>query len=311
MAAGIGKRCRWALEYAALCGVLVYVRLTPDRVWRATGRRFGQWIHDCVGYRRSVVRENLAAAFPEISNTDLNKLSVATYRHLGETLCEFLAMSGWNSRTVAGRIEGLDLGELKALHAEGQGAILMTGHFGNWELLGAAVAAAGLPIHVVARSLSNPWTDRLQNRIRERSGLSVLKADTSVREIVKAVRRGEFVAMLPDVDAGEDGVFVDFMGRPASTPRGVAYFAWKLRCPIVTKFLVAGADRRYRTIDAEMFVPESGDDESTAVKKITQTMIANLEAAVRQQPDHYLWLHRRWKTRPSPNSGGSQEGIDS
>ncbi len=311
MAAGTGKKMRWGLEYGLLCLLLVFVRVTPERWWRSAGRRLGGWIHGTVGYRRRVVQDNLRHAFPEWDQDKIDSTSVATYRRLGETLFEFLALSGWSTDEISSRVVGLDIAELKALHEQGRGAILMTGHFGNWELLGAAVAAAGIPIQVVARTQSNPWSDRLQNRIRDKSGLRVLKAETSVRDIVKAVRRGEFVAMLPDVDAGADGVFVDFFGCQASTPRGVAYFAWKLGCPIVTRFAQSDGDGRYRIIDTGNIIPDANQDEQTAVHSLTTAMLANLETAVRSQPDHYLWLHRRWKTRPPAESNAPQEGTSS
>jgi Kdo2-lipid IVA lauroyltransferase/acyltransferase len=309
MAAGTGKKMRWGLEYALLCLLLVFVRLAPERWWRSAGRWLGGWIHGTVGYRRRVVQGNLLNAFPDLGQSEIDNITVSTYQRLGETLFEFLALPGWDSAEITNRVVGLDIAELKELHDQGRGAILMTGHFGNWELLGAAVAAAGIPIQVVARTQTNPWSDRLQNRIREQSGLRVLKAETSVRDIVKAVRRGEFVAMLPDVDAGTDGVFVDFLGRQASTPRGVAYFAWKLGCPIVTRFARSDGNGRYHIIDTGNIVPDADQDEQTAVHSLTTAMLANLETAVRSQPDHYLWLHRRWKSRPPTESNVQQEGT--
>lgn len=293
------KRLRWAGEYALLCLLLLLVRVLPERAWRTCGRGLGAWIGGGLGYRREVVDANLRQAFPGMEGTERRWVAAAMFRRLGEALFEFLALSGWNASEVRRHVPELDLSELEALRAEGRGAVLMTGHFGNWELMGAAVAARGIPIHVVARSQSNPWVDRLQNRIRERAGLKVIKAEGAAKQIVRAVRRGAFVAMLPDVNTPGGGVFVNFLGRTAATPRGVASIAWKLRCPIVSQFVVARGDGTHVGLVQPTIIPDPDQDEETAVFELTQTMAANLETCVRAHPDHYLWVHRRWKTRPA------------
>ena len=164
--------------------------------------------------------------------------------------------------------------------------------------MGAALAAHGHPLSVVARSQSNPWVDRLQNDVRARAGMSVIKADESIRRLVRTLRDGGLVAMLPDVNAGDDGVFVPFMGRLASTPRGLAYFAWKLDCPIVPMYCVRQPDGRHVGHVTEPILPDPGQDEETAVRDLTRRHTERLETFVRRHPDHWFWVHRRWKTRP-------------
>ena len=126
----------------------------------------------------------------------------------------------------------------------------------------------------------------------------MIKADASVRGVLRAVKDGEFVVMLPDVNAGDDGVFVDFMGRAASTPRGLAYFAWKLNVPVVPAFMVRQPDDRHVLHVTAPIEPDPSMDEASAVLSLTRAFTIRLEGFVRQYPDHWLWLHRRWKTRP-------------
>lgn len=300
------KRVRWALEYAALAAVFTLVRILPERWWRSMGRGLGGWIHDRTGFRRAVVRENMAHAFPERDEANRSALARAFYVRLGETMLEFFALGGWNGRDILRRVDHEGLEHLESLRSEGRGAILTTGHFGNWELLGSSVAALGFPIRVVARTQSNPWVDAMQNRVRERAGMRVIKADTSVRQVIRSVRGGEFVAMLPDVNAGDDGVFVEFLGRQASTPRGVAYFAWKLGCPLVPSVIVARGDGTHAARFLEPIEPDTSLDEETAVRTLTQALADRLAEQIRLHPDHYFWVHRRWKTRP-PATGGTAE----
>jgi len=292
------KRVRWALEYLLLTAVLALVRILPERWWRGLGRRLGDLINKRFGFRSEVVTDNMRRAMPDLDESGIAALRDAYYLRLGETMLEFFAMSGWSTDEIVARVDHGELGAIRALREQGRGVLLVTGHYGNWELLGAAAAAAGVPMSVVARTQSNPWVDRLQNRIRERSGMKVIKADSSVREVIRAVRRGEMVAMLPDVNAGDDGVFVDFLGRKASTPRGVAYFAWKLKCPLATAFIEADGDGTHTIRAGAIIEPDPEQNENDAVRHLTQQLMDSLGAQIRARPEFYFWVHRRWKTRP-------------
>lgn len=298
MKPSLEKRIRWGLEVALLRFLMLLVRVLPERMWRAAGRGLGRLVGGPLGYRRAVVDEHLRAAFPLLDAAARRAVADAMYRRLGEALLEFMALGSWTREEILARVPVLDLAELEALRAEGRGAILMTGHFGNWELLGAAAAARGLPLHVVARTQSNPWADALQNRLRERAGMRVIKAESSLREIIRAVRAGEFVALLPDVNTPGDGVFVEFLGRTAATPKGPAVFARRLGCPVVSRFLRARGDGTHEVLAMPTLHPDRNKDEDEAVYQLTRAMAANLEACVRAHPEQYLWLHRRWKTRP-------------
>ncbi len=308
--AGRGRRLRWAAEYALLGSLYAASRLCPERCLRRGGRLLGRLVHDLTGYRRAVVLENLAHAFPQWTAEQREELARRCYVQLGETLAEFILLARWSPERIRALVRFPSDDPLGRLRAEGRGALLTTGHFGNWELLGAAANAHGYPLSVVVRTQSNPWVDRLQNRIRERAGMRVIRADASVREVIRAVRRGEFVAMLPDVNAGDDGVFVDFLGRPASTPRGLAYFAWKLRCPVVAAYLVRREDGTHEAEFAPLIEPVDEPDEAKAVAGLTQRITDLLADAVRRRPDHYYWVHRRWKTRPPAPSRASTREVE-
>lgn len=302
MKPGLGKRIRWGLEVALLRFLMLLVRILPEGMWRAAGRGLGRLVGGPLGYRREVVDGHLRTAFPLLDAGARRDVADAMYRRLGEALLEFMALGRWTREEILARVPDLDLAELEALRAEGRGAILMTGHFGNWELLGAAAAARGLPIHVVARTQSNPWADALQNALRARAGMKVIKAERSLREVIRAVRAGEFVALLPDVNTPGDGVFVEFLGRTAATPKGPAVFARRLDCPVFSRFLRARGDGTHEALAMPTLHSDRNIDEGDSVYQLTRAMAANLEACVRAHPEQYLWLHRRWKTRPPDES---------
>lgn len=294
----LAKRSRWWAEYAALATAHACVQRLSDRRRSAWGRALGRFVHDRIGWRRSIAQAQLQAAFPERDAAWCAATSLRAYEQLGTSLLEFMAMGAPSDEEYRERV-ALDRAELlEPLRGRRRGVLFTTGHFGNWELLGACMRAYGFPLHVVARTQSNPYVDRMQNEHRARAGMRVIKADASIRQLVRTLRDGGFVAMLPDVNAGDDGVFVDFLGRPASTPPGLAYFAWKLGCPIVPAYIVRQPDGRHVAHITPPITPDPSLPEDEAIRTLTQAHTDRLAEFVRRYPDHWYWLHRRWKTRP-------------
>ncbi|MBK7702769.1 MAG: lysophospholipid acyltransferase family protein [bacterium] len=292
------KRARWRLEYAALCTLRGAVRrLSPTRR-AAAARRLGDAVCRVWGYRREVVLAQLHQAFPDWDEARRRDVAGRVYGQIATSLFEFMVMDDLTPERIRELVDLDDPGVLAPLRASGRGFIFTTGHFGNFEMLGAALTAHGYPLHVVVRQQSNPHVDRLQNAIRARSGVQAIRADGSVRQLVKLLRGGGTAAMLPDVNAGRDGVFVEFLGAPASTPPGLAYFAWKLGCPIVPVFLVRQPDGRHVAHVTPVIEPDPTQDEASAVLALTQAHTDRLAEFVRRYPDHWFWVHRRWKTQP-------------
>lgn len=303
------KKILWALEYAFLCLVFALASILPERWLETLGRGLGRFVFRHVGARRQVVLDNLEHAFPERDVLSLWDLAERIYANLGVNIFAFFALARFTPARIRARVRLENTDYLDGLRDAGEGALLMTGHFGHWELLGAAVSAYGYPTKYLVRTQSNPWADRLQNKIRNRAGLGVIRADASVRQLVRHVREGGYVGVLPDANAGDDGVFVDFLGRQASTPRGLAYFAFKLKCPIVPVFLVRQADGTHVARFHDPILADPDWDEPTAILQLTRAYTDVLADMVRAHPDHYFWIHRRWKTRP-PGEVPPETGSD-
>lgn len=298
------KRLRWLVEYAALYPLFLVARLLPLRLAVAVGRGAGRLAYRVFGIRRKVVRDNLRAALGgALAKPDLDALAGRSYANLGGTLLEFCKLHDTPRSRLLSWVDCEGRERLDELRAAGRGALLTTGHFGNWELLGAVVAASGYPISFLIKDQSNPHINRLQNEIRRRAGIGVIRQGASVRHLLYALRRGEFVGILGDQDAGSQGVFIEFLGRPASAFRGIAYIAWRTGCPIVPSFLVRQRDGRHRAFFTAPIEVDPAWDEQTAVPLLTRAHNERLEAFVRAHPDHYFWVHRRWKTQPPPRAG--------
>lgn len=292
---------RQRLEFALAWLLVQVLGLLPRPVARTAGACLGLLALALVPRLRRVGLKNLALAFPDATDAERKQILRTTYRNLGWQLAEFCRMRRYSleqaSRLV--RYRGLE-NYLKA-RARGHGVLVLTGHIGAWELSSFFHSLAGYPMNMVIRRLDNPYVDRFVNGIRCLHGNRVLHKDDSARGMVAAMRAGETVGVLMDTNmTPPQGVFVEFFGHAACTAAGVARVALRTGAAVVPGFLVwETQERRY----ALHFLPEleltrTGDDDRDAVTN-TQLFTKTLEEIIRQYPDQWLWLHRRWKTRPA------------
>ena len=222
----MASRLRQWFDFSLLYLLLLLAGLLPRRLLLGVGRALGSLVWSVFRYRRRVVLDHLVAAFgPGGDPADQCALARAFYRNLGMTLMEFLALPRLKTGDIRSlvKLEGEEF--LQEAAASGGGALLVSAHFGNWELLGARVAAEGYQVRYLIKTQSNLRVDRVQNRIRNQAGVGTIRTGQSVKELVRALRRGELVGLLADQDAGREGYFTQFLGRAASVFRGTAI--WK------------------------------------------------------------------------------------
>ena len=285
-----------ALEAALARALMAGARTLPWHASVGAGAALGELIA-ALGVRRRVAVENLARALPERSEAERAAILRATYRELGRVGVEYLRLAEL-ARAPAGkvvaRISGLE--HLERARVAGRGAILLSGHVGNAELLG-AVLGQQHAVDFVVRPLSNPGVEALLARERAAAGVGQISASIGTRQVYRALRENHWVAMLGDQDARQHGVFVPFFGRPASTALGPARFALATGAPIIMGFDVRRPDGRH---ELEIEPPlEAGDPASPgAAERLTALHVARLERWVRERPESWFWLHRRWKTAP-------------
>lgn len=296
------RRAQHRLEYALILLARGVDRLLGARLSGGLAAALGRLVYRPLGIRRGVVEEQLRRAFPDRDEAWLRNVARASYEHLGREGMMLLRLSrlGPDDVIAATDVDGLDA--LRAAVEDGRGAVLVTGHFGNWEVGGASVAARGVPLDAVAQRQANPHFDRLINRAREGLGITVIRRGGAMNGALRSLRRGRTVALVADQDARSRGVFVPYFGRPASTHRGPAVLALRTGAPVFMGTAVRRADGRYAVTIREIPVPSADDPEEQA-DRLTAVLAAALEAAVREEPGQYLWQHRRWKTSPG-NGGG-------
>ncbi len=274
----------------------------------ALPRSWARWLGACVGavaFRllgrlRRVGLGNLALAYPAMPVPERERILRLEYRNLGWQLAEFCQMSRYTA-AFAGRFiryEGLD--RYLAARVRGKGVLVLTGHLGAWELSSFYHSLVGYPMGMVIRRLDNPLVDRFVNRIRCLHGNRVLHKDDFARGLIGAMRAGETVGILMDTNmTPPQGVFVPFFGIPACTASGLARVALKTGAAVLPGFLVwEESERRYVLhFEPELALADTGDSEADTIDN-TARLTALLEQAIRRYPSQWLWMHRRWKTRP-------------
>jgi KDO2-lipid IV(A) lauroyltransferase len=277
--------------------------------WRASlglGAGLGD-LARTLGLRRAVAEANLAMAFPERSAEERARILRLHYRHLGQAACEYARLAEL-ARAPEGEVIAAARGveHLDAVRRGGRGGIMMTGHYGCVELMG-AWAGRLHPIDFVEKPLSNPAVDAIHTRLIAEAGVGYIPLGPGARRIFSSLRQNRWVAMIADQDARGDGVFVPFMGRLCSTPVGPAAIALRTGAPIVMGFITRREDGRHEIDFLPPLRPPEGDGPDD-VRALTALHTACLETWVRKHPEMWLWLHRRWKT-PPPEGATAADGA--
>jgi len=217
-------------EYAAIRGAVAAVEKLSFSHAGGIGARIGRFGYAPLGIRRAVVERQLAAALPELSDAERERIAREAYAHLGRTSVETAVLPSYRTSDILDLFEDVQGWSLVEQGlAQNKGLIVVTGHLGNWELGGAYVAARGLPVDAVARHMANPLFDHYLTATRERIGMTVVHDDEAMRRIPRSLRGGRVAAFLVDQGAvGLASTWVPFFGRLAKTPRGPAVFALRL-----------------------------------------------------------------------------------
>jgi KDO2-lipid IV(A) lauroyltransferase len=240
----------------------------------------------------------VALSYPHLSPVAVEAFVRRVYLHLADMLVEILVAPRLLRRGNLGTyMEMHGLEHFDRALAAGKGAVLVIGHQGNWEFIGYAVTLAGYPLHAIARPLDNPYLDRYLNRFRTGAGQEIVSKYNVLRQIGDMLDQNKIVVFLADQDARRHGLFVPFFGRPASTYKAPAVMILRHGAPLLVAEIYRKGFLRHVGIARPVDLPPGLDGEE-AVRYLVTTYTASLETFIRRHPEQYLWLHRRWKTRP-------------
>jgi KDO2-lipid IV(A) lauroyltransferase len=290
---------RMALEARAAAVVQRMVGPLPRRTTLALGRGVGRLLGDLDRRHLAIAAGNLRQAFPDWDEARALRAARGVYAHFGSVLFDILWLQRRTPDQIRSLLEVRGSEHVERAMAAGRGALMVTGHLGNWELHGVAHGLLFGPIHVVARPLDNPLLDRRLCAMRTMGGNTVVYKQRALSQILRALRQNRAIAILIDqnVQAG-DGIFVDFFGRPAATTTVTAALAVKTGCAIVPCRTELLRDGRYRLTYAPAVEWAPSGDRQQDVACLTQRLTRQIEEWVRETPEQWLWMHRRWKTRP-------------
>jgi Kdo2-lipid IVA lauroyltransferase/acyltransferase len=293
------KYIKHRFSYLVILACIGLIRAVPRRVGMAVMRAgAGMFYRMPTVARKRTIRHLTLAFGNEKTPEEIQRIGRDVFRHF--------AMAGVDAIRIPRMIEdGMDqfitaenLHILDRALAEEKGVIVLTGHFGNWELMGAYMARKGYPIKAIGAPLDNPWMDRLVVEMRNRAGYANIMRGEGARAIIRALKAGHVLAMLIDQDTKVNGVFVDFFGHKAHTAVGPVVLAQRFEIPIIPVFMRMKPDLTYH-IECFSAIPlaATGDKEKDILKN-TQKCSDVYEAVIRRYPEQWAWMHRRWRKKP-------------
>jgi KDO2-lipid IV(A) lauroyltransferase len=294
------RAAKHGVELAAFYAARAAWALLPERVALASGAALGAAVGSLLRLRRADVDRHLAWAFPASAPEWRARVARACYRHFGREAAATLRAAQWPRERVVERTRLLGFAAFEEAVRAGAGVVLLTGHLGNWELGGAAIAARGIPLDVVGKGMSNRRFERELFQLRERIGMRVIGMGDAPRLALRSLGSGRVVALLADQSAPRGGVLVPFFGRPAPTARGPALFALRSGAPVFVAFALRdrGPEARY-TLTFARLEPALTGALDRDVEVLMGSYHRELEAAVTSAPEQYLWHHRRWNRAPA------------
>jgi Kdo2-lipid IVA lauroyltransferase/acyltransferase len=278
-------------------------RLPEERALALAAASCRVWVR-LGGVRTQVARVNLRIAFPDWSEAQREAVLVRSFENIGRSVAEFVQLGRLGPQALRERvrIEGLEHVEAARAQSKTGGVLAITGHFGSWEMLAAAMAAHGYPFVAVQKPRESPLLDAVVERYRRAGGAEFLARGTAALSVMRSLAEGKAVAILYDQDAPKDeGVFVPFFGRLACTRDAPVKIALRARVPVLPVFLHRVGESSMHVAHFRAPIPMlrgQGMPLEAAIRENARRMTAAIEAEIRLAPDHWSWVHRRWRTQP-------------
>ena len=246
--------------------------------------------------RKDVVFDNLKLAFPELSSNQIKKLAYGTYKNFAITLVEILYLPWTSDEQIKNVVNFKDLDLIDKREKEGNGVILLSGHFGNWEYCAISVGAQlNKKLSVIVKPQRNNFVNDWMNRARTRWTNEVVPLGASIRNVYAVLMKKGIVAMVADQRGPEDGIKLEFFGRKTSVYTGPAVLSLKMNVPIIYGFTIRQPDFSYRCNVVEISRENLPDNYDEKVKVLSERILRYLEDVIRKNPEQWFWMHKRWK----------------
>lgn len=293
------------LEYYAVRALIGAIGLFPLKTSMKIGKGTGKFIGSLIPKLKKNGRRNLEIALPELPENEKEKILNGTFASLGRQLGLVSHFEEFTPERVRELVEVVGREHFDEAYARGRGVLFFTGHFGSWEVFNLLPPAFGHTMNILVRRIDNPLVENFVDKLRTRLGCKTLDKSQSARQMFRILRRGELLGILADLNVQEkEGVFVDFFGVPASTTTGIAKLALATNAVVLPAFAVWNEAKQKYVVHLEPAVEYTKTDDTDAdVKALTQTITNVVERYVRAFPEQWLWIHKRWNTRPEGEKG--------
>ena len=303
---GAFKRLRhWLLDSWALCmlvrALVWLLGILPRPLAHALGRAGGKLAYLFDRGHRELCDANLFIAFPEKTVSERRAILKGCYRHLGLCAVDFCRLARMQKTDLLGQMIVPDPGALEiapAVHAEGRGVICIAAHIGFWELLGASSKVLGFDLVSVSRKIPSPRLEALVRNIRERFGNQMIEQEGALRAIMRNLRENRGAGILVDLHAGRESPWIPFFGKEASTYDSAARLHLRTGAPLVFGVTVRRPDGRYRLRIKRIDPGPLDGSEDLKVRRILTVINFELEAVIREYPEQWVWMHKRWRKKP-------------
>lgn len=293
------KKIRFILEYLILQCVNIISNILPLGIALLFGRILGGTLWFIDKKHRKIAEANFKIAFPEKPDVEVEAAIKKTYKNLGMIVVELCRQHRLNRDNISKIIPRDGLEKVEELLKRDKGVIIIGGHIGSWEMSGFGISAHGLPMNAIGRPLDNPYLDKFLVSRRESSGQKIISKFGGMRDVLRVLKKKECIGLLVDQNAGREGIFVEFFNKIASTWHTTAMLAMKTGAPViaVSSYREDNYIRHRFIVSDEIEVIKTGNDDEDMITN-TRNFNKVLEDIIRQHPEQWLWLHRRWKTRP-------------
>lgn len=268
----------------------------PLKSAQRLGYYLGSLSYYIVGGRRRIALDNLRHAFPEKSEDECKHIAKGAFRNFAISFIELLWFPNLTDEIIRRLVRVRNLEIMIEAHNQNRGMVMLAGHFGNWELIALAIAyLTKIPVTIVVQTQSNELVDAVINRHRCLFGNRVVPMGGALREIIRTIQSGGVIAIAPDQSGPMEGVYVEFFGRLVASHQGPAVFALRSSSPMQMGFMLRQGDGTYDVILEKIPTSDIAEYNEENVRELTRRYTAYLERYIQRYPDHWLWMHRRWK----------------
>ncbi len=287
------------LPYIAFRGLAAIVNMLPEKAALMVGKTLGGLTYSLSRGLRRRAERNLKRAFAgEKSPEEIDAILKRLYRNLGLSFVEFLRYRKVDQSYIESHIEFQGLEHIEQGLEKGRGVVLLTAHFGNWELMGMALAIKGFTLSVVARPIDNPYVDGFVNRARTCHGNSIIEKKNALRRLIQVLKNNGIAAVLLDQRASmSEGVRVDFFNIPAPTHKGIAGVVRRTGSVVVPAFIHRIDTSKHRIVCKPPVEIKVTDDRESDILENTRRFTLVIEQAIREHPEEWFWFHSRWERR--------------